>query len=249
MFAVRDWRAVSYIPAESPNTTRKFHALIADRSTRTRLQHPQWLDLAKFNVERFGFRRRNRQRVFDKALGNGHRVGKIQVAANGIRQEKVVTAEGALIFRRRKATKSPEIGQAHKVDERLPIAFDTACRNWAKFQQSKGRRAEQPHRIKNRPRVLQRQVAVFEAEQFAKRFIRGRHFDSLRRGKGLRQLGLGEEVQSSLLRKFLWTAKAHDGRRGRVVQLRALGEDADSRPRRKISLPMNPWQFRTLQIA
>ena len=57
-----------------------------------------WRVVAELDVKRVTFRRRDRQRVFDKAFGDCDRVGEIGIGADRIEQEQFVSAQRALLF-------------------------------------------------------------------------------------------------------------------------------------------------------
>src|ERR1700687_4231558 len=190
-----------------------------------------WM-VAKFNVERFSFGRRNRQRILHKTCRDGDWVGEICIRAYRVKQKKLVAAESAFLFGVRYTMNSCQQRDAHQIDQRLPIAVSAVGCNRTKLQRSERRWAEKFHGIENseqRFRILQREVAVFKSEQHAEGFIGGGNFNFFRGRKGLGHLRLEEENQSTILRQFVLTAETNGGRGRGLVHLHAVVEHADRR--------------------
>src|ERR1700724_2322360 len=98
--------------------------------------------VAKFDVERFSFGRRNRQCILHKTCRDSDRVGKICIRAYRVKQEELVAAESAFLFGVRHTMNSGQQRDAHQIDQWLPITLNAVGGHRTKLQRSERRWAE-----------------------------------------------------------------------------------------------------------
>src|SRR5579862_8895503 len=192
--------------------------------------------IAQLNVDRLCLGRRNGKRICDKALGYGNRVDEIRICADRVEQKEFLSAESTLPFRRGNAMNSLEFRDADQIHQRLPVAFNVVGSDRTELQRTECGRPEQFHRIKHgvyRLRILQREVAVLEAQEHAERLVGSGNLNLLGWRKRLRHLRLQEEVKPCILRQLVLIAEPHYGRRAWIIDLDALGQHGNSWARRR----------------